>query len=112
MQLELSLHTPNTPDQEEITRFVEWLYDQGDQWLTARKISEILGLSDRKVRQFARASVLVVSSPGSPGYKHMDHCDREEFFTSNSRLDSQAKDMAARAAAERREWHRRPQRRS
>lgn len=103
MQLELSLHAPAPAEQADVRRFAEWLYAAGDKWLPARDICAALELTARQVRHLAASSDgLIVSSPGSPGYKHVRHCDPEEIKAITSGLEHQAKLMATRASAIRR----------
>lgn len=98
MQLELDLRAPAPPDLAEVARLAGWLYSAGDRWVNARDISRSLGLSDRQIRNLAAASGgIVVSSPGSPGYKHVRHCDPEEINAITGRLEHQAKLMGNRA---------------
>ena len=106
-QLELDFRVPPPPDLEEVARLSGWLYEQGDRWCLAREIATALGLSDRQIRHLAAASGgLVVSSPGSPGYKHVLHCDPEEIHAITARLEHQAKLMGDRARDIRRAFHR------
>ena len=106
MQLELSLDAPAPADQADVARLVAWLYEAGDQWVKASRISDALGISDREVRHLAASSGgLIVSSPGSPGYKHVKHCDPEEIQAIAGRLEHQAKLMAQRAGAIRKALH-------
>jgi hypothetical protein len=106
MQLELNLRAPATPDLEEVARLANWLYESGDAWINARDITRSLGISDRQIRNLAAASGgIVVSSPGSPGYKHVRHCDPEEIKAITSRLEHQAKLMGKRATEIRRAFH-------
>jgi hypothetical protein len=106
MQLELDLRAPAPPDLAEVARLSGWLYEAGDRWCLARDIARSLGLSDRQIRHLAAASSgLVVSSPGSPGYKHVRHCDPEEIHTIAARLRHQAQLMDKRAGEILRAWH-------
>lgn len=106
MQLELDLRAPAPPDLAEVARLASWLYEAGDCWCNAREISHSLGLSDRQIRNLAAASGgIVVSSPGSPGYKHVRHCDPEEIKAIAARLEHQAKLMGKRASEIRRAFH-------
>jgi hypothetical protein len=106
MQLELDLRAPAPPDLAEVARLAGWLYDAGDRWINAREISRSLGLADRQIRLLAAASGgIVVSSPGSPGYKHVRHCDPEEIRAIAGRLEHQALLMGKRASEIRRAFH-------
>ncbi len=106
MQLELSLDEKPQADLADVARLVAWLYESGDQWVKCSRISDALDLSEREVRNLASNSGgLVVSSPGSPGYKHVKHCDPEEIKAITSRLEHQAKLMGERACAIRNAFH-------
>jgi hypothetical protein len=106
MQLELSLDAPAPADLAEVARLVGWLYESGDRWVPAKDISGALSLTDRQIRHLAASSGgLVVSSPGSPGYKHVRHCDPEEVKAITARLEHQAKLMAERASSIRKAFH-------
>jgi hypothetical protein len=106
MQLELNLRAPGPPDLAEVARLSGWLYEAGDRWCKAHEIARALGLCDRQIRNLAAASGgIVVSSPGSPGYKHVRHCDPEEIKTITARLEHQAQLMGNRATEIRRAFH-------
>lgn len=106
MQLELSLDAPAPADLADVARIVGWLYESGDRWVPAREISSALDLSDRQIRHLAASSAgLIVSSPGSPGYKHVRHCDPDEVKAITARLEHQAKLMAERACSIRKAFH-------
>jgi len=107
MQLELSLQAPPPPHQADVARLAGWLYRAGDVWLSAKTISASLGISDREIRHLATSSQgIIVSSPGSPGYKHVRHCDPEEVAAVAGRLEAQAKAMGDRAREIRLAFHR------
>lgn len=107
MQLELALAAPCPPDLEDVARFAGWLYSAGDRWVKAAEVSSALAISDRQVRHLAASSAgLIVSSPGSPGYKHIRHCDPEEVAIITARLEHQATAMGDRARQIRRAFHR------
>ena len=49
-------------------------------WASAQTISQRLGFTERKIRDLASKSKgLIVSGPGSPGYKHVTRCTGEEI---------------------------------
>jgi hypothetical protein len=107
MQLELPLGTPPPADLVDVARLSGWLYEAGDRWVPARELSTVLELSDRQIRHLAASSGgLVVSSPGSPGYKHVRHRDPDEISAITSRLEHQAKLMGTRAREIRMAFHR------
>lgn len=108
MQLELPLKDPQI-DLEQVARLAAWLYRAGDEWIPARRITELLGLTDRQIRQFAAASRgRIVSGPGAPGYKHVRHCDQEEVSQVTGMIERQARSMAQRALEIRRAFHQIP----
>lgn len=107
MQLELSLNAEEQPDLEQVAMLATWLYQSGDEWITARRITEALDFTDRRIRRLASASGgLIVSGPGCPGYKHVLHCDPQEVATVTARLIHQGKLMADRAHQITRAFHR------
>ena len=76
-------------------------------WTKAKTIADELGFSDRKTRAIASQSLgLIVSGPGSPGYKHVACCTGEEIDHIASKLQAQAKLMSSRAGDIRAAWHR------
>ena len=106
MQLELSLEAPAPADLADVARLAGWLYQSGDRWISAREISSSLDISDRQIRHLATSSGgIIVSSPGSPGYKHIRHCDPDEIKAITTRLEHQAKLMSERACSIRRAFH-------
>lgn len=107
MQLEFSLHAPEPAELADVAALACWLYNSGDRWISAKEITESLGITDRQIRNIAAGSGgIIVSSPGSPGYKHVRHCDPEEIKSITSRLEHQAKLMAQRACSIRSAFHR------
>lgn len=107
MQLEMSFDAPAPADLADVARIVGWLYAAGDRWVPAREIATSLDLSDRQIRHLAASSHgLIVSSPGSPGYKHVRHCDPDEVVAITGRLEHQAKLMGDRAREIRLAFHR------
>ncbi len=107
MQLELPLHAPPPPDLEEVARLAGWLFAEGDRWVKASEISAALAISDRLIRHLAASSGgIIVSGPGSPGYKHVRHCDPDEVHTVTGRLEHQANLMGLRAREIRQAFHR------
>lgn len=66
------------------------------------------GWTDRKVRAVARAAApVIVSFPGSPGYKLWEACSVDEINHAIEAFESQAKDMTARALLYKNAYHRR-----
>ncbi len=106
MQLELALHAPEPVDLVEVARLSGWLYEAGDRWVPARELCAALDITDRQIRHLAASSRgQIVSSPGSPGYKHVRHCDPEEVNAITGRLEHQAKLMGTRAGEIRKAFH-------
>jgi hypothetical protein len=70
---------------------VEFLRGRG--WMTAREICAHLQWSDRAVRDAASSSDEVISYPGSPGYKLLKDCSKEEYDRYRDARRSQARDM-------------------
>ena len=75
-------------------------------WASAQTISKRLGFTERKIRDLASKSKgLIVSGPGSPGYKHVTRCTGEEIDRIALRLQAQAKIMSTRAGDIRAKFH-------
>ena len=90
-----SAAAPLQPDPE-AERLVNYLH-QNPGFHTRHQLMEILGLTDRKIRQLAEQSDgFIVSGPGSPGYIHIDHCSLEKFNHIKAAVRSQARAMLAR----------------
>lgn len=80
------------------------------EWLTASQILALLNLKEsesgkRAVRLLASESEWIISSPGSPGYKHLEHCTAEELNHIANSLISQGKEMIKRGLRIRRNAH-------
>jgi hypothetical protein len=73
---------------------VDWLRGKG--WLTAEQLGLALGWSDRRVRKAASQSDEVISYPGSPGYKLLSECTREEYDRFRNVTRHQAREMIGR----------------
>lgn len=69
---------------------------RGKGWLTAEALGVALGWSDRRVRKAASSSDEVISYPGSPGYKLLEECTREEYDAFRNVTLHQADEMKAR----------------
>ena len=69
---------------------------QGRGWMTAREICASLHWSDREVREAASTSDEIISYPGSPGYKLLKDCTKEEYDRYRDARKSQARDMIAK----------------
>jgi hypothetical protein len=78
-QLDLFAPRPAPAPPSDIERLLAYLTTHSG-WVPAKQLLADLGFSDRKVRQLAEQSdALVVSWPGSPGYRHFSHCTAEEL---------------------------------
>ena len=96
--LKLSSSFAKCPAEREIERLVSHLDAAGDQWLTAAEIAKALGIGDRTVRLLAEHSRgRIVSAPGCPGYRHLNHTTVEQIAEIRNRLASQAKSMMRRS---------------
>jgi hypothetical protein len=94
-QAQLDLFAPPAPPAGEIDRLCTFLSTR-DGWTTAREITAALDLSDRQIRQIARDHRhLILSGPGSPGYKLITAATLEEINHTADRLRSQAREMLA-----------------
>lgn len=93
-----------TPD--DVADLVELLRGRG--WLKAEQVAALSSgaMNDRKVRRIARAArPVVVSYPGSPGYKLWEDCTVEEINHAIAAFDAQAKDMTQCAHIYRMAYH-------
>ena len=83
------------------------------EWVTAREIANRLAMreadaSERHVRRIASAAApVIVSFPGSKGYKLWDLCTIEEINHCIEAFESQGRDMIKRAVLYRQAYHRR-----
>lgn len=95
---------------EEVRRLVSILRQSGA-WMTRRELAAAFGgeeAADRKVRAIAEAAApVVVSWPGSPGYRHWDHCTVAEIDHCIEAFESAAKKLIQRAHVYRQAYHRR-----
>ncbi|MBK8477484.1 MAG: hypothetical protein IPL39_14620 [Opitutaceae bacterium] len=93
---------------EEIRLLVATLRKSGG-WMTRRELAAAFGgeeIADRKVRAIAEvAAPVVVSWPGSPGYRHWDHCTVAEIDHCIGAFESTAKKLLARAHEYRKAYH-------
>ena len=81
---------------------------RGKGWQECAQISSATGWNERHVRKLAAASDLVVSYPGSPGYKLLADCTLEEYDRYRLARRSQARDMIAKVVRTDRIFYRRP----
>lgn len=95
-----------SPAASEVDRLTRHLLEAGPVWITARELAATLDLTDRKVRQLAEHSDgLIVSGPGCPGYRHLNHCTADQLREVADRLNSQARAMMRRSIRIRRRAH-------
>jgi len=108
MQIQVSFDfsaPPPPPADDEVSTLVHYLHSNPG-FHTARQLSAVLGLTDRKIRQITEAADgLITSGPGSPGYCHLAHCPVELLAHINDGLISQAKRMIRRAIRSNRRAH-------
>jgi hypothetical protein len=79
-------------------------------WLTAREIAARMahGTTDRDVRAIASAArPVVVSYPGSPGYKLWQRCSVAEIDNCIAAFERQSREMTKGAVLYRQAYHRR-----
>ena len=95
---------------DEVQRLVEILRSTGA-WMTRRELASVFGgeeIADRKIRAIAEvAAPVVVSWPGSPGYRHWDACTVAEISHCIDAFESSGKKQFQRAHVYRRAYHQR-----
>ena len=95
---------------DEVRRLVEILRSTGA-WMTRRELASVFGgeeIADRKIRAIAEvAAPVVVSWPGSPGYRHWDACTVAEINHCIDAFESSGKKQFQRAHVYRRAYHQR-----
>ena len=110
-QAQLDLFTPRPAavvPPGEIDRLLVFLAGRAA-WTTAKEITAALQLTDRQIRQLARDNRhLLLSGPGSPGYKLIADATLEEINHTADRLRSQAREMLKRAEETRRIFYHSP----
>lgn len=95
-------------DCHELKTLIAYLRGKQD-WTTAKKISEDLPFTDRKIRNLASQSDgLILSGPGCPGYKHILNADPKEIGEVVERLKHQADAMLSRAIRIQNTYHQAP----
>lgn len=104
--LKMFEHKPDDPN----VRWLERLLDAHKDWMTATEACRAAGRPEnddqkRYIRQLASASKLILSGPGSPGYKHLAHCTPEEIRHFTNAGIAQGKQMVKRAVRLRRSAH-------
>ncbi len=94
-QAQLDLFAPPAPPAGEIDRLCDYLATR-DGWTTAREITAAIDLTDRQIRNLARHHRhLILSAPGTPGYKLIKRASLEEINRTAAKLKSQAREMLA-----------------
>lgn len=107
-EFQLKLPSPEVSEAE-VAQLVSVLEAAGG-WLTAKEIAALMGegTTDRTVRQIASAACpVVVSFPGSRGYKLWKNCQVGEICHCIEAFESQGRDMMKRAVMYRQAYHRR-----
>lgn len=94
-QQQLDLFAPPAPPAGEIDRLCTFLATR-DGWTTAKEISQAIGLGDREIRNLARHNrQLILSAPGTPGYKLIKKATLEEIQRTAAKIRSQCREMSA-----------------
>lgn len=104
-QIALCFARERTSSQSEIADLEAALAGAG--WRTAAELGQRLSWPDRKVRAVAASDARFISWPGSPGYKLLEECTREEFAHFERATLAQADEMRSRVIRAQREWYRR-----
>ena len=103
--MQKSLELPERVSNRDHIRLASYLMRHTG-WHTAARITAKLNFSDRLIRSLASESNgMIVSSPGSPGYKHVYNCTGKEIAEIAGRLQAQAKNMSERAGQIRAQFH-------
>lgn len=90
--LDFTEPTPKAASQE-LNTLLAYLRGKKN-WTTAKTIASVLHMSDRKIRSLAANSDhLIISAPGTPGYKHLLDCTPDEIQEATSKLKSQGRKM-------------------
>jgi hypothetical protein len=105
MQPEFQFTKPATSNEDAAT-LIDYL--NGKDWMTAVQIGIALGWSDRRVRRAAADSDLIISFPGSPGYKCISNCTAAEYHRFRAANRSQAREMIARVMRADRQFYGHP----
>lgn len=86
---------PPAPPAGEVEILLSYLRKQGPVWTSAKQILADLGINDRKLRILrAAAKNKIISGPGSPGYRHIDHSTLDDIREAAARKKSQIRHMA------------------
>lgn len=92
-QAQLDLFAPPAPPDGEIERLCNFLATR-DGWTTAKEISQAIDLTDRQIRNLARHNRhLILSAPGTPGYKLIKKATLEEIERTAAKVRSQCREM-------------------
>jgi hypothetical protein len=85
---------PPPPPPGEVEILTAYLKKQGPVWTPAKQIEADLGINDRKLRILrAAAKNQILSGPGCPGYRHMDHATLDNIQEAAARKRSQIRAM-------------------
>lgn len=93
-QAQLDLFKPPAPPAGEIDRLCDFLATRTG-WTTAKEISQAIDLTDRQIRNLARHNRhLILSAPGTPGYKLISRATLEEIRRTMAKIRSQCREMS------------------
>ena len=96
---------PAASEVDQLIDFLLWSSAKG--WVNAKQIAASLGFNERKIRSLAQHSDgIIISGPGCPGYRHINHCTFDECREVYQRLDSQCDAMKRRSIQIRQMAHR------
>jgi len=104
LQLTLTRALPEDPGVADLER---WFEEQST-WKSAHEIAAETGWNDRKIRDLASASDLIISSPGRKGYRHIRHVTSDEYHAYRNGRRSQCRLMLAKVIRTDRIFYRRP----
>lgn len=109
IQLGLTFNAPKTTGQD-VAALVGLLADEKvcPGWMSRVQIGVALGWNERKVRALASDCDLVVSYPGSPGYKHVRRCTPDEYQRYRAAMRAQARQMIGRVLRTDRQFYGHP----
>ena len=79
------------PKAAELAEFLK-----GKGWLSAEEIHAQTGWNDRRVRDLASESDLIISSPGIKGYKYLFDATMDEYLSYRNGRRSQARVMVGK----------------
>ena len=101
------LHLLQDPSEADNVRWLEGLLRDRPGWMTAAQIVQLVDKGpnfDRTLRKLASLSKWLIT--GQKGYKHVSHATAEEVDHFENWMLSQSRQMAGRALAVKRNFHR------